>query len=232
MPRLAESTVQRVALEHLQQYYNRRAWMRKIFAQIEMRTKKEYGSKRADGLIAFRHWLWGTYVISMEAKSYNTLTAMKPYRDDWLFLRNCLWAGLLICILSGAFFWSYRINDGFWQFLLPFNAFLGGAILYGMATFRHFTHKKVDVIRQLQQYPANEQWLAFSQDSLNALAYDKVKKLKKMARSQSIGIIVVQPKGKVKILLKPRMQWGWGKDYLRFYSRETDIRKIIGASDE
>ena len=232
MPRLAETTVQKVALEHLKKRYRRRAWMRRIFAKIEVRTKREFGSKRADGLLAFRHWLWGTYVVSMEAKSFKTLPAMRPYRDDWQFVRNCLWAGLAICILSGAFFWSYRINDGLWQFLLPFNAFLGGAIIYGIVTFKHFTHKKVDVIEQLQQYPANEQWLAFSQDSIDSLPYQKVKKLKKMARGQRIGLIIVRPKGKVKILVKPRMQWRWGKDYLHFYTKEKHIRKVINEGGE
>ncbi|MFK7933545.1 MAG: hypothetical protein AB8G22_08540 [Saprospiraceae bacterium] len=227
MPRLAEITVQKVALEYLKKRYRRRAWMRKIFAKIEVSTKKEFGSKRADGLLAFRHWLWGTYVVSMEAKSFKTLPAMKPYRDDWQLVRNSLWAGLVVCILSGAFFWSYRVNDGLWQFLIPFNAFLGGAILYGFLTFRHAAHKKVDVIDQLQQYPANEQWLAFSQDSIDSLPYVKVKKLKKMARSQRIGIVVVQPKGKVKIIVKARMRLRWGKDFLRFYTKEKEIRKVI-----
>lgn len=227
MPRLAEITVQKVALQRLKKRYRRRAWMRKMFAKIEVRTKKEFGSKRADGLLAFRHWLWGTYVVSMEAKSFKTLPAMKPYRDDWKLVRNSLWAGLMICIVSGAFFWSYRFADGFWQFLIPFNAFLGGAIIYGFVTFRHHTHKKVDVINQLNHYPADEQWLAFSQDSIDSLPYQKVKKLKKMARSQRIGIIVVRPKGKTKILVKPRRQWRWGKDYLHFYAQEKQIRKAI-----
>lgn len=227
MPRLAEITVQKVALEYLRKRYKRRMWFRKIYAQIEVRTKKEFGNKRADGLLAFKHWLLGTYVVSMEAKSFKTLPAMKPYRDDWQFVRNCLWAGLVICILSGAFFWGYHVNDGLWQFLLPFNAFLGGAIIYGIVTFKHFTHKRVDVIDQLQQYPANEQWLAFSQDSIDSLAYVKVKKLKSMARHQRIGILVVKNKKEVKLLVKPKFQWRWGKDFLYFYSKEKEIRKTI-----
>lgn len=227
MPRLAETTVQKVALEYLRKRYRRRSLWSKTFAEIEVRTKKKFGNKRADGLLAYKHWLFGNYVVSMEAKSFKTLPAMKPYRDDWQFVRNCIWAGLVICILSGAFFWGYRISDGLWQFLLPFNAFLGGAILYGAITFRHFTHKRVDVIDQLQQYPANEQWLAFSQDSIDAMAYVKVKKLKVMARNQRIGILIVKNKKEVKLLIKPKFRWSWGKDFLKYYSKEKEIRKII-----
>lgn len=227
MARLIEATVQRTAIEYLTKYYQRRGLRRRVFSDMEVRTKKKYGSKRADGLIAYKHWLWGTYVVSMEAKSYKTLPAMKPYRDNKRFIINCLWAGLLICILSGAFFWLYRMDDGLWQFLMPFNAFAMGAIAYGVITRKHFTHKKVDVIDQVQQYPANEQWLAFSQDSLNAIPYPKLKKLKTMARNQHIGIIIIKKKGAVQILIKPKMQWKWRNDFLTFYSKEKEIRKII-----
>jgi len=227
MARLAEITVQKIALEYLRKRCKRRWWIGKIYAQIEARTKRKFGSKRADGLLAFKHWLFGTYVISMEAKSFKTLPAMRPYRDDWRLVKNSLWAGLVICIISGAFFFSYRLNDGLWQFLIPFNAFLGGAILYGITTFRHYSHKRVDVIDQLQQYPANKQWLAFSQDSVDSLSYQKLKKLKRMARNQGIGILIVRSRKEVKVLVRARFHWHWGKDFLTFYSKEDDIKKII-----
>ena len=57
MSRMAEVTVQAKALNYLKKQYKRKARGGNIFAQAEVRTKKEYGSKRADGLLAYKHWL-------------------------------------------------------------------------------------------------------------------------------------------------------------------------------
>ena len=73
---------------------------RSFFAKEEVRTKKEYGAKRADGLLVFRHWLWGQYVVSMEAKSYKTMPALKPRLDPYKLMWNSLKVGGAICLLS------------------------------------------------------------------------------------------------------------------------------------
>ncbi|MDF1868103.1 MAG: hypothetical protein P1U70_25005, partial [Saprospiraceae bacterium] len=67
MSRLNEITVQVHAQAFLEKRYRRKAQKGKLYSQLEARTKKKYGGKRADGLIAFKHWILGTYVISMEA---------------------------------------------------------------------------------------------------------------------------------------------------------------------
>ena len=228
MAKLAETTVQQTAVDYLEtKYYDGKAKNRKIFAEIEVYTRKKYGGKRADGLLAFKHWLWGTYVVSVEAKSYKTLGAIKPFRDNALLIRNCIKAGFIFCVITGSFFALYKMDDGFWQYLLPLNTFILGGLIYGFVTRKSHRHKVVNVIQQVKQYPANEQWLALSQDSLNAISIEKMKKLQTIAKNQGIGIIVVKKKQQAEVLLQPQMRWKWYKDFLIYYSKEKNIRESI-----
>lgn len=227
MSRLAEATVQVHAQEFLEKRFKRKARKGKLFSQLEVRTKRKYGGKRADGVLAFTHWLLGTYVISMEAKSFKTLPAIVPKLDAKILFWNSLKAGVLISILTGAFFAIYKMEDGLMQFLLPLNTLAVGAILYGMVTWNHFTHKTVSVIKQIGQYPANEQWLAFSQDSLNAIPMNKVENLKTICKHRGIGVLIVKPKGKVEIFVKAKFKMKWLGDFLKYYSVEEEILKQI-----
>ena len=227
MANLSEKVVQETAQVFLYNRYRKKARKGKIFSRTEVRTRQEYGGKRADGILAFQHYLWGTYVISMEAKSFKTLSSIKPRRDDKLFIWNSIKAGIKICILSGMFFALYRMDVGFLQFMLPLNILVCGAITYGFFTLHGYQHKKARVIRQLAQYPANERWLAFSKDSLALMPKDKLKALDKICRNKGIGIVVVSRKGRAKVRFSAKMQWKWFGDFLTYYSHEQKIRKAI-----
>jgi len=143
MKQLSEQFVQEVTKDYLANRYKRTARRRNIFAKIEVRTKKQYGGKRADGVIAFKHWWKGTYVVSFEAKSFKTLASMKPQTDYKYLLKNSLWAGLIICILSGSFFFLYKSEVSNWQLWAPLLAFLGGALTYAIVPWSACTNKRV-----------------------------------------------------------------------------------------
>lgn len=228
MANLLEITVQNSAQAFLANRYGGLTGTRKLFSKTEVRTKQKYGGKRADGLLAYKHWFFGTYVVSMEAKSYKTLPAMKPKFDAWFFLKNCFKAGFIICIVSGAFFAFYKIDDILLQFIIPMNAFLVGTLLYGVLTFTNYSNKIVSVVKQVGQYPANEQWLAFSVDSLEKMGKQEVRHLRKICKARGIGILEVKAKGKVKIQIKPKMKSNYGKGFLHYYSKEKEIRGLIG----
>lgn len=227
MSGLNEQYVQKKAQAYLEKRYQSRSSKNAFFSKLEVRTKKAYGSKRADGLIVYRRFFWGVYVVSMEAKSYKTLGTMLPYRDNWRWLKASLWAGLYACILSGSIYALYRIDDGFVQYYLPLNLFLLGAVLYGLLTRNSLRHKVVDVIDQLKQYPANEQWLAFSKDSLNRLPKKKKHVLEWICRYEGIGILVVSRFGRVSSWVEPKRRWKWKGDFLSYYSLEKKIRKQL-----
>ena len=227
MANLSEKVVQATAQAFLYDKYRKKARKGRLFSRTEVRTRQKFGGNRADGLLAFQHYLWGTYVISMEAKSFKTLSTIKPRGDVNLLLWNSFKAGLKFCILSGMFFALYRMDDGFMQFILPLNMFVCGAIVYGFFTSNSYRHKRVRVIRQLAQYPANERWLAFSKDSLDLLQKDKIKMLDKICKYQGIGIIVVSKKSRAEVRRSASMQWKWFGDFLSYYSHEKKIREVI-----
>jgi len=227
MANLSERVVQETAQHFLYHRYRKKAKAGKVFSKLEARTRQKYGGKRADGLLAFRHFLFGPYAVSMEAKSFKTLASMKPIRNNNLLIWNSFKVGLICCILSGTFFAIYRMNDAFLQILLPVNTLVCTAIIYGFFSSESYRHKTVGVIRQLAQYPANERWLAFSRDSLKALPKGQLKKLDKICKYKGIGIIVVSAKGRAEVYRSAAMQWKWFGDFIKYYSSEKKIRKLI-----
>ncbi len=229
MAGLSEQYVQERALKYLEKRYRRKRRSKALFAKMEVKTKKTYGSKRADGLIAFRHFFWGVYVVSMEAKSYKTIASMRPYRSEKRWLLASLRMGFYTLLLSGGIYALYRMDDGFVQYYLPLNLFLLGAVLYGLLSRNSMRHKVVDVIDQLKQYPANEQWLAFSKDSVKRLPKKKKHLLEWMCRYEGIGILVVSRFGGVSSWVEPKRKWKWKGDFLQYYSLEKKIRKFMDS---
>ncbi len=214
-------------MQYLRRTYRARARRGRVFAKMEVRTRKEYGGKRADGLLAYRSWLGRMRVISLEAKSYNTLSAIRPRRQDKQWVYRSLWIGLLVCLGSGAFFFTYRMEDPYFQYTIPLNILAGAALLYGYLTRSSSRHKRAWVLDQLQQYPANLQWLAFSADSLAALPEQEKDHLRQICRRRGFGILVVNARGKVQRWLKPSFQRKWIGDFLQYYSKESEIRASL-----
>lgn len=229
MARFIERTVQEIAQDYLRDKYRRKARHRRIYSDIEVRTKPKFGSKRADGFLAFQHWLMGTYVVSMEAKSYKTLPAMTPKIEPRLFLFNCLRAGFIITMLTGTLFVFLKGSATGTELYLPVGVLVSGGFFYGILTRKSFSHKVVDVIQQVKQYPANEYWLAFSEDSLDSLRDERVNHLVEISRNLGIGILIVKPGGQVEERLRARRHWKWFGDYLKFYSVEQQVREKLVA---
>ncbi len=224
---LSEIKVQKAAQKFLVQRYEGRSLGKRIFSQLEVRTKQEYGGKRADGLLAFRHVLWGEFVVSMEAKSYKTLAAIRPYKDHGSIILGSLKWGFYAVIGSGAAIAVFRQELFIYKVVFPFIVFLFGAILYALVTQNRVCHQISNVIEQIRQYPGNHQWLAVSKDSLEKLCKHKKQLLKWSCQYQGIGIIVVNNREKARIWVRPKWNWNWFKSYLSYYSKEKLIREAI-----
>jgi len=227
MTRLTENKVQSYAMAFLQKKYRSKAKAKNIFAKEEVRTRKEYGGKRADGLLAYEHWWYGICVVSMEAKSHKTLPAIQARFDFYKLIWNALKAGLILCVASGAIFAVYRMDDHLFQFLLPLNAFVLGALLYGLFTINSYRNKTLSVVEQVMQYPANEKWLAFSKDSVDDLHKKERKALRRICKYEGVGILIVHPSGKVKYWTKAVAKRKWFGNYLSYYSLEKRIMKLL-----
>lgn len=225
--RLSEKIVQERALRYLRKKYRLKANRGRVFAKMEVKTRKKYGGKRADGLLAYRSWLGQMRVISLEAKSHKTLAAIRPKRKDQQLFLKSLWMGLAVCIGSGAFFFLYRMDDVYLQFAVPLNILVAAALLYGYLTRESSQYQFAKVLEQLQQYPANQQWLAFSADSLDSMPEQEKKYLRKICQRKGFGILIVFSKGKVKRWLSPTFQRKYFGDFLQYYSLEKEIRDTL-----
>ncbi len=234
---LLEKTVQKRALTFLERYYNNRFVYRKIFVAAEVRTKKTFGGKRADGLLAFQGRVTGKpYVVSMEAKSIKTLPAIKPYQDMQRWWYNTLRFALFLGFGSGLFYIVGQAQNQL-TFLVPIIWCLLAGMTFGLLTWGSYRHKTVDVITQLKQYPANEQWLAFSKDAFKALTEEKRKMLQKICQYRGIGLLLIGKNANTEVLSKPKQRWYWFwdargnwqwiSDYLIYYSKEQEIRSAI-----
>ena len=237
MARLQEKTVQKRAMDFLKNYYHSKFFRRKIFVGQEIKTKRAFGGKRADGLLAFKNWFLGKpFVVSLEAKSIKTLPAIKPYQDYRRWLYNSLRMGFFIGLGSGIFYIYTREMYGI-SMAAPLIFVLLSGFSFGLLTWSHSRHKTIDVITQLKQYPANEQWLAFSWDGFRALTAEKQKMLQSVCQFRGIGLLLIEKNNGTTVLSKPKRKWSWFwetrgglkwiPDYLVYYSKEQEIRKFI-----
>ena len=227
MPRLSEAYVQRHAQAYLERHYCRFRRRKRYFSEIEVVTKRKYGGKRADGLLVYKRWLGGPYVVSMEAKSHKTLPAIRPELDWRRWLKNCvLFFGCIVGLTFafGAYFYQ---PVGVYRWLVPLNFGLIAALGYGFATRHSYRHLTVRVVKQLAQYPGNEQWLAFSDDSFLALRKKNREALRKICRYRGIGILLVGQRGRVEVLHTPLRRFRFWRDFVHYYRKEREIRALL-----
>jgi hypothetical protein len=228
MARLIERTVQETAQKYLENYYRRKAKRKRLYSKIEVRTRKEYGGFRADGLLVFKkRWTGELYVVSMEAKSYKTLKAIQPYRDNKLWFKNSIWAGFLFSVGTGG---AYALI-GFDNAVLGLMFFLGalafGSIAYAFLTINSFQHKNIKVLDQVEQYPANEKWISISEDSFEDIDPKGQDTFLKVCKSRGYGLIMVDRKKKNHRYYKPKKKFRLFGSFVKYYSLEDEIRKYL-----
>jgi len=225
--RLSERKVQNVSLDHLKKYYKFKHNERRIYNNIEERTKKEYGMKRADGLLAYKLNKKKAYVISMEAKSHKTLPALKPYRVNNLWLKDGLWKGLLFTIITGVIFFVWKGDGVLERLVFPLGVWIGATLLHMLIFQRSYKYQEMEVIHQVFQYPANEQWLALSDDSFEMIDPALRMNLFKICKARDIGVIMVDRRKRAKVIHPARSHRKFWGDYLMYYHNEIDIRRYL-----
>ncbi|WP_210489646.1 hypothetical protein [Rufibacter aurantiacus] len=235
MSKPKERTIQLKALEYLKAYYSDKfsIALTRIDSTDERWTKKERGGKRADGLICFEKE-GKPYTISLEAKSHKTLGALISYSNDKKFGLHCLIVSCImtsITILALISFTSLR-----WYFITPITlaAFVVLLIL-AAAIFEVLDldrHKVTNVINQLKQYPANEQWIAYSKHTDNLLLKSPFLKrrnnldtLEKLCRANNFGLLLVTNKTCL-VRINPVPKKG---EFLHYYCKEQEILKAISV---
>lgn len=227
--RLIESTVQNLALQYMEQYYKIKHNQRNIFANIEERTKKKYGMKRADGLLAYKLNTKKAYVVSMEAKSHKTLPALKPYRVNKLWIKDSIWKGFLVSLGSGSLFMVWRwVGAGYIRMLIPFGVWALASFIHAFIFRNSYKYQEMEVVHQVFQYPGNEQWLSLSEDAFDMIDAKLRQNLFKICEARGIGVLMVDRNKNVNLISKPVFHRKWFGDFLSYYHNEEDIRKKLG----
>ena len=87
----------------------------------------------------------------------------------------------------------------------------------------------MDVLSQINQYPANEQWFSTSLDSYQDVPLHLQDAFKSVVKARGIGLLLVDKRKKVHLIHKPKYRWSLFilGDYLKYYSKEKEIRKQI-----
>lgn len=229
--RLIEREVQEVAEAHLEQYYKIKHNVKHFYSNLEERTKRKFGMKRADGMMAYKLSAKKAYVISMEAKSHKTLPALKPYRVDKLWRRDSMWKGFLFCMLTGVLFiaWSWR-DAGYLRVLLPFGVWAVATLIHAFLFRNSYKYQEMQVIHQVFQYPGNEQWLSFSEDAFDMIDKKLQGNLFKICEARGVGVLMVDANQRVNIIVKPKKHNRLFGDFLIYYHYENEIRRFLGIN--
>lgn len=228
--KLIERTVQNKAQAFLENYYQTKYKPKKLYGKIEVYTSKKYGNKRADGFIAFRRG-GKPYVVSMESKSHKTIKALKPYRVNKLWIRESIWAGFIFCLMSGSLFFTWRAEDlglaTLYRFLIPITAFAIGSIGYAFLFRNSYKFQELAVVKQILQYPANEQWISFSKDAFQLLSESKRKILVNVCKARGLGLLVVDKWYRIENLNKPKRRRKLFGNFLKYYKNNQEIANYL-----
>ncbi len=222
---LIERTVQNVALEYMVSHYKWRAKRGRIWNKIEVRTKK---GKRADGLLAFRkRIIGGTFVASMEAKSFKTLHNIKPRLDNILWVKNSAYYGSIATFLFAVLIVFKNIDEPRYALMLVLNSWIILTVLVAIFTRKMHINQTMDVFKQVLLYKADEQWIAISKDSFEMIDQRLQKPFIQVLKARGIGLLIVNSRKKVDRVHKPKRNRKPFGNFLKYYSVGEEISKYL-----
>lgn len=232
MSRLTEKHIQQKSILFLENHYQNKYEPTSIYSQREVRTNKKYKKKRADGFLCFHSSAREEHTISIEAKSHKTLGSLLPVWNDKDFIFSLVTA-ILLAVLIG---YIYNNLEWYWMTLIFISALIAGFLISLLISllFEPDHFKSMPVMNQVDQYPANEKWVAISKDSLNLASIKKsdfqrrnnYENLLRIARKKGVGILVISRK-REEILIEPVFKKG---NYLDCYCLAHKVRQNINNS--
>jgi hypothetical protein len=224
---LIERTVQNVALEYMVDYYKWRAKRGRIWNKIEVRTKK---GKRADGLLAFRkRVVGGTFVASMEAKSFKTLHNIKPRLDPMLWAKNSAYYGSVATFVLAIGILFKNIDEPRYALMLVINSWVILTVLIAIFTRKMHFNQTMDVFKQVLLYKADEQWISLSKDSFEMIDARLQKPFIQVLKARGIGLLIVNSRKKVNRIHKPKRNKKLFGNFLKYYSVGEEIKKYLNS---
>ena len=228
MSRLSELYAQNAAVKWLAFYYEQKPEVQVALLETEVRirSKSKLGRGRADGLIVALLSDGSVYTASLEAKSSKTFFNINPFYkyEKWLLHAILIgMVGLILAEITGQW-----VGGWFLIWVLPVLIFILVGFAYLAITVEHSHYRAIDVIAQVRNYPANEQWIAISTDAYNQLGTER-ETLHKDCHKEGIGLIRVSAGEQITLLstARPKNSLKGHQDFLICYARRESIYKKL-----
>jgi hypothetical protein len=223
MSRLPERYVRDVAVKWLACYYQRPG-VQVVLPEKEVRVgkKNKLGKGQADGLIVALLSDDSVYTASLEAKSSKTRRNIIPSPRDGKWLLHAVLIGIGSLVLAEVV--GQWLGGWFLIWVLPVLVFILVGFAYLVITLGHSHYRAIDVIDQVRNYPANEQWIAISADAYDQLETEQ-EGLHKDSHKEGIGLMRISVGEQVTLLSTPVPKEH--QDFLTCYAREKSIRQKL-----
>jgi hypothetical protein len=221
-----ENDVRMIAHHFLQYHYRNSNIVGEIYAETEAKTKK---GKFADGFYAFRRTHNTIYVASLECKKELDSSSL-----DFIIhpKKMVSWILFIATVFNIGFFilW-FKYNQLLGFYLEPLT--IAMVVLLFLALYR-FTEEYFiknepsqlmirNVFYQLEQYPADEQWLAFSTPN-DHKQYERLEAIKKDCQRKGIGLLLVDMDAEKVVWKKlPKSKTRSVGSFLRHYQKAEVI---------
>lgn len=231
--RLEEKYIQAVAIDFLEDFYRKCCHNNRIVQYAEVQTT---AGNRADGLIVWETAPNDIRVVSIEAKSANTIRSLRTRWDeekmsDWNRI-----ASEIVLLLFVCFSFSYLKKHLVFEpalLALIFLAlhFIRQLTLPFLQTFFAPLLKTAGVFEQAAHYPGNEMWIAIGEDTFKLKRAEKLQALLTQCRLRKFGLLEIPVDGSApKILLAPKFRpTKKVNDLLSFYKKGPSIRAEING---
>lgn len=196
----SERSVQNAAVRWLAEHYGQLLQPQVVVYETEVTVAKPLKKKgywgRVDGLVVARLSAEDLFVAAVEAKSRKTRGCLCPSYNERAFWRRMLLASLLAAGLAAIP--GLMLDGALWPWLLP----LGSGVLMLVWHGRKY-EPPVNAVFQATTYPADEQWLAVSQDAINSLTNEMKDSLYDECRFDGVGLLVVSEASNVELIIEP-----------------------------
>ena len=226
-----ERVVQTWALHYLHSRYAKMNPQSRIFADVEMRLKKQSvekkGNDRVDGLICIDK-AEGTHTVAIEAKSMKTVYSLfellepKPATATELMLLLIFVVGLPVLSIT-----ILRSITWYWLSAIVIGELALVAVIYGIYTYAPAS-SKTSVHEQLNKYSGNEKWLALPSQAQNKLSENGTwRRFVKICQGYGYGLVTVREDGFVtEVQVPTRIFKG---DFIAHYTNESVISDVLNG---
>lgn len=220
------------AYDFLQSHYRATYTASSIKVNHNIKTKAD---AEVDGLLLFDTVDNSPFCAAVvTAGSSNLASLLTRYKKKGLSKYRFLTAGVVLLgtavLLSGILHWGIAAG-------IAVVAALATLVIHSTIETNQLKKKIADMVNNLSNFPANEQWLGISISSLTFRNNQLAHHLLSLCRQKGIGILTVGQRAKVVLLQEPKAVQSQGANFVSNYvlaaepgAKSEDDKKEPGSN--